>query len=469
MQLLNTISVALLALFAIPLVIALCIKSPQWIALPMMAVLVLFSSSTWGQLEVENTIYSRGVGELNFSLLNVLLFATGFALSLRKLTNRHMPALAPPIAPYFVGFALLLLAHVLVGLVAGIDFFRIVGYAGILNILNMLLFMYFLIEAFKQEHDQERLLSAILVLAGVRAIFGLVRYIWFEGDSANPYRNLEGLDMKLIFFDISDNFIASLGAFLAAWRLSMPGIKLSLVKRVGIVLFLLLEIVTVALSFRRSSLIGMALMFVFLLYRLPGRQRSQFLFFSVSILLVTALVFFQQRLQYASKGEGNFISAMIYDISPQKDLETENRFYELLAAARSLGPNWLTGLGSWGTFTGDQEILSYHFGKFDFVHSGFGHIILKTGLIGLFLFCGMLVKFVAYYFRHARHVTGSARLLSDAGVAGLLFWIPTLMIGTPIVEFRTMLLIGLSLALPFIAVGMPQRQAAQPLSIYSPR
>jgi hypothetical protein len=42
-------------------------------------------------------------------------------------------------------------------------------------------------------------------------------------------------------------------------------------------------------------------------------------------------------------------------------------------------------------------------------------------------------------------------LISDAGFAGFLFWIPTLLIGTPIIEFRTMLLIGLSLAMPFVA------------------
>ena len=40
------------------------------------------------------------------------------------------------------------------------------------------------------------------------------------------------------------------------------------------------------------------------------------------------------------------------------------------------------------------------------------------------------------------------------GFAGFLFWIPTLLIGTRIIEFRTMLLIGLTLALPFVAVGM---------------
>jgi len=452
MLLLNTLALSFFALLMIPMTVGLCLKSPRMVALPMIATLVLFSSSTWGQLQVENTIYSRGVGVLNFSLINMLLFVAGFSILLRKLAVPNSPHLAPPMSTYFIGFTALLCAHIVVGLVSGVAFFDIVSYTGIINVLNMFIFMYFVIMAYRSEKDHKKLLFAIVFLAGLRAIFGLVRFVWFGGDTANPYRNFERLDINIFFFDIADNFIASLAAFWAAWLLTSPRKKLALYKRLVLYLFLALEIAAVALSFRRSSLIGLALMFAFLLYRLPARRRSQFLLLSAGILLATALIFFQQRLQYNSTG--NFISALIYDISPEKDIETENRFYELLAAARSVGGNWLTGLGTWGTFTGDQEVLSYHLGKFDFIHSGFGHIILKTGLIGLLLFCGMLMKYASYYFKHCKSLTGHARLLADAGFAGFLFWIPTLLIGTPIIEFRTMLLIGLTLAMPFIAANI---------------
>ncbi len=460
MLLFNTIGLALLALLAIPAIIVICLKSPKIIALPMLAVLMLFSSSTWGQLQIENTIYSRGVGVLNFSLFNLLLFTAGLATLLRRLATPSYPQLAPPISPYFVGFAGLLLAHIVVGIISGINFFDIVGYSGIINVLNMLIFMFLVISAFRTAKDQKKLLFLIISLAGLRAAFGIIRYVWFGGDSANPYKNFEGLEMKLIFFDINDNFIASLAAFWAAWLLT-SGKKIAAIKRLSLYLFLALEIATVALSFRRSSLIGIALMFALLLYQLPNKRRTQFLLLATGILLTTALVFFQQRLQYSSHGDGNFISALIYDISPEKNIETENRFYELLAAARSIGHNWLTGLGTWGTFTGDQDILSYHFGKFDFVHSGFGHLILKTGLIGLFLFSTMLWKFATYYFRHRKFLAGNPRLIADMGFAGLLFWLPTLLIGTPIIEFRTMLLIGFTMALPFLAVSLKYPQSRQ--------
>jgi hypothetical protein len=224
-----------------------------------------------------------------------------------------------------------------------------------------------------------------------------------------------------------------------------------MLKRLSLILFLTLEIAAVALSFRRSSLFGLALMFCLLLYRLPSGRRLQFIVLALGLLAVTATVFFQQRLQFQNSGD--ILSALLYDVAPAKE-DGGKRFYELFAAAKSMGDNWLFGLGAWGKFTGDEEILAYHFGKFDFVHSGFGHIVLKTGIAGLLLFCALLLAYASFYFRQRKYLAGNPRLLADAGFAGFLFWIPTLLVGTPIIEFRTMLLIGLTLAMPFVAVGL---------------
>jgi preprotein translocase subunit SecF len=111
------------------------------------------------------------------------------------------------------------------------------------------------------------------------------------------------------------------------------------------------------------------------------------------------------------------------------------------------------GRGTWGTFSGDRDRLSYHGDDFTFVHSGFGHMVLKTGIVGLLLFCALLGTYIAFYMRHRNRLAGTARLIADSGFAGFLFWVPTLLIGTPIIEFRTMLLLGLSLSMPFIAAG----------------
>ena len=444
------------SLFVIPIVFGIFIKAPKLVVLGFIGVLFVFSDSTWGQLENESTVYSRGSGMFYFSLLNLVLLTAGIAALLKRLANPQLPQLAPPMAKYFAAFVFLMAAHVVVGLMQGIELEVILGYAGIINVLNMLVFMYLVIMAFDSEKDTHRLLLVIIALAALRALFGAVRYFVFDGDSANPYRNFEGLNIKIFFFDISDNFVASLGAFCAAWLLTAPELKLSWFKRILLFAFLVLEVAAVALSFRRSSLIGLGLMLLFLFLRLPGRRKLLFALLAAALLTVVASVFYENRLQFSNDND-SMLSSLIYDITPERSIR-DSRFYELYAAAQSMDGNWLFGRGTWGTFSGDRERLSYHGNDFGFVHSGFGHIVLKTGVIGLLMFCCLLGAYVAFYMRHRKYLAGSARLLADGGFAGFLFWVPTLLVGTPIIEFRTMLLMGMTLAMPFIAVGIRNYQ-----------
>lgn len=443
----------LLSLIVIAFIVGMVIQAPKLVALGFVGVLFMFADATYGKLQIEGSIYARGVGVFYFSMLHLALLVSGFAVLCKKLAVPGAPQLAPPLAKWFFALLFLMLCHVVVGLMQGVDLNVILGYNGFMNVLNMLVFMYVLIEAFKSDGDKERLLLAIIGLAAIRAMFGLVRYAFFGGDAANPYRNFDNLDIKLVFFEIGDNFVVSLGAFCAAWLLMSPHARLSGLKRLGLFALMIMQIAAVALSFRRSSLIGLALMFTLLVLRLPGRQRLIVMLFAAGFLSAIATVFFQQRLQYAEDSNtSGILSSLVFDIA-RADVE-DSRFYELYAAAKSLGDNWLIGLGSWGTFTGDDELLFYHGGQYDFVHSGFGHLILKAGVIGVLLFCGLLYAYAAHYFKSRKYLSGNALLISDAGFAGFLFWVPTLLVGTPIIEFRTMLLLGLTLAMPFVAVRL---------------
>ncbi|GAB3547063.1 hypothetical protein GCM10027343_25830 [Noviherbaspirillum agri] len=447
------------SLFVIPIIFGIFIKAPKLIVLGFIGVLFMFSDSTWGELTTQSNIYSRGAGMFYFSLLNLILITSGVAALLKRLANPQGPQLAPPITKYFLAFAFLVFAHVVIGLMEGIELNVILGYSGVINVLNMLVFMYLMIMAFDSGKDSWNLLMTILVLAAIRAVFGAVRFFLFDGDTANPYRNFEGLDIKIFFFDISDNFVASLAAFCAAWLLTSPGVKLSALKRILLMGILVLEVAAVALSFRRSSLIGLALMFAFLFLNIPGRRKFLFALLAGALLSAVAVVFFEHRLQFNTSG--GILESIIYDISPARGGIKNSRFYELYAAAQSMDGNWLFGRGTWGTFTGDRELLSYHGDDFSFVHSGFGHIVLKTGIVGLVLFSCILAAYVSFYFKHRKYLAGDPRLIADAGFAGFLFWVPTLLIGTPIIEFRTMLLLGFTMAMPFIAVGLHHYQVRQ--------
>ncbi len=430
------------------------------VALGFVAMLALFSSSTWGQLQEENTLYARGTGMFHFSLVNLMLWFAAAAVALRELGRRPLSPSSLPASPFpafIAGFGFLLFGHVAVGLLSGQPVLVILSYNGLLNVLNMALFSLLLLAALSDEAGRRQLLLTLLALAGVRAAFGLFRYAWFGGDSANPYRNFESLDIRLVYFDIGDNYIAALAAFCIAWLLTMPGVRLSLWRRSWLLALLAMEIAVVALSFRRSSLVGLALMFGVLLWRLPWQRRLLLAAAGTAALLTSAGALMRERLQHSivvsggSANSGGFLSSLLYDVGPQRATEV-SRFYELEAAAHSLQGSWLFGLGSWGSFRGNEEALDYHFGKFDFVHSGFGHLVLKSGAAGLLLFVALLVAVMLHYLRTRPALRGNSALLADAGIASLLFWLPTLLIGTPVIEFRTMLLIGLTLAMPYLAI-----------------
>jgi hypothetical protein len=199
-------------------------------------------------------------------------------------------------------------------------------------------------------------------------------------------------------------------------------------------------------------------MFLVLLWRLPWQRRIVSGGIGAFAMIVGAATLMRERLQF-NTNQGGFLSSLLYDVGPQRATEV-SRFYELEAAAKSLDGHWLFGLGSWGSFYGNEEALDYHFGKFDFVHSGFGHLILKSGFTGLLLFVALLAAFVSHYLKVRPELRGNSALLADAGAAGLLFWMPTLLIGTPVIEFRSMLLIGMTLTLPYLH---PRVMFARPL------
>ena len=369
----------LAAVLSLPIAIAVCLRAPMMVTLGFVTILCVFSSSTWGQLQEENTIYARGTGIFAFSILNLLLWTAAAAMLIRTQTQEWMIKtnglnLQSPFPLFLAAFSFMLLGHLVLGLMSGIDAIAVFGYNGIINVLNMTLFALLILSTINSEQHRRQLLIWLLGLAALRAVFGLVRYQFLGGDTANPYRNFEKLDLKLVYFDIADNYIAALAAFCIAWLLLMPGVRMSLHKRALLLGLFAMEIATVALSFRRSSLVGLGLMFAVLLWQLPWQRRILCGGVGIAAIMIGAATLMKERLQFNTQRTG-FLSSLLYDVGPGRATEV-SRFYELEAAAKSLDGQWLFGLGSWGTFYGNEDALDYHFGKFDFVHSGFGHLVL---------------------------------------------------------------------------------------------
>jgi hypothetical protein len=244
------------AILAIPCLFLVCIKRPNDLTLSFLAILFLFPASTWGQLDIENTIYSRGTGLLYFPLLNWLLWIAAIILftiqSKKPLIPKPPLTTNWPLTKYLQLFLILMLAHLMIGLMVGQDLSKILGLNGFINVINMLIMSWMIAVTHPTTKQQNRSLLILLGIAALRCIYGLMRYFLLDGDPTNPYRNFESLDIKLVYFDIADNYVAAFAAFCIAWLLWMPGKKLSLAVKIGLSGLFIAEILTVVLSFRRS-------------------------------------------------------------------------------------------------------------------------------------------------------------------------------------------------------------------------
>ena len=83
---------------------------------------------------------------------------------------------------------------------------------------------------------------------------------------------------------------------------------------------------------------------------------------------------------------------------------------------------------------------------------------MKTGLIGVVASLLVIVGVFRFIAKHSPRMAPRDRGVLLAGAAGLLFMLPTWLFGTPMIEFRTMQLLALALALPYLAVAVADRR-----------
>ncbi|MBX9604814.1 MAG: O-antigen ligase family protein [Gammaproteobacteria bacterium] len=404
-------------------------------------VLFFFPNVSWGVaagVEAMN-LYHRGTGYFYFSIVNLYLY--GLVVLGIYLWGRHNPAVdACNIRKYFLFLLMLFMVQVLIGTMENVPITKILSVRGTINTVNLGLFTMVLIRAINSPREVQRLASLILMCATVRGIFGMGRYLFFGGDIANVYDNVQKLGIKLTFFDINDGLVACLAAFIAAWRLFDKAVSAS--RKPLYLALVLLEIAIVALSYRRTGWGGLALAAVLFCFMQPVRLRIALLAGGVGLggLGLTALI----ARRFAKLSHGKDVGGMLfYDIKGVKD----GRFAELYQAFQTVAEHPVFGVGPWGGY-GPGPVQR------EFMHSGFLHMWLKSGLVGLLPFILMFLAFAWFGWSRRRDVPWSHRDTFGAGMAGILFMVPTLFTGTPIIEYRTMQIMALCMALPYLTYGV---------------
>lgn len=441
-------SIAILASF---------VANPKWPALALFLLFMNFINPSYGFLgDAPTNVYEWKPRFFPFPLLNFYLYAVFLAVLLHNAFARLHP-LRQAGGVWLLLFAILYAGHVLVGFNDDQTHWSFLfHHLGIINVVHMGMVMYIVTSVLSDnKKNLDGFIRVFLVIAVGRAIYGLVRFFLFGGDPQNGYAEL---GIKLTYWDLNEGLIASMAAFYLAYRLFINKTKLPTGLRIAFTLALAAEITVVLLSFRRTGLLGLALAALYFLSLLPWRKRILYATVAAALILPPSLAVVAYRAQETLGARQVDIWEAITQEDDTRSLglaERGSRFYELRVALRSVEDSPIFGVGSWKPFKigpGDSISLAFHRGNYHFVHSGFVHVLFKTGFLGLILFVGALVAAWRYAGRLRHAVDDRYRALLESYRAGLVFMLPTLAFGTPIVEMRTMLWLGMVLAVP-IAVA----------------
>lgn len=418
-----------------------------------LAFILYFPNASWGVVDTDasRNFYTRGTGMFYFSAVNILLFGLAF----QSVLGRGFGALS--VAKHNLGkialvFWLLFFGNIIVGVISGVRWFELIGYSGVLNVINFMLLFFVLMAAVQKSSDLDRFIDFFLFCAATRAVWGLVRFVAMGGDPANFYSNVQKIAIKLTFFDINDSLIATVAVFILAWRL-VHGLHDGRWRKWLYIGLIALELFVIVFSYRRTAWGGLALAAI--LFAMTQERRIRYPLYLAYFGFGLPLLAYKMLKRSGDAGAGgSFLERMLPDIAQGGSINFESgRFVELAAAWDSIKESPLWGLGVWGRYSGFRYTeLAWHRGDFGWMHSGVLHMMLKTGLIGVAV-SSMIVLLVFHCAKkNWRFLPKNESGLLLAGAAGLLFMIPTWLLGTPVIEYRTMQLLALCCALPYIAI-----------------
>ncbi len=428
-------------------------RTAGWWVAAYYVLLFCIPNNSYGLLDPlqDRNFYSRGTGTFFFSAINVLLFglalqaffARRFAHPIQVRHNLGVPALL---------LGLMMAGNVLVFTqLPEVRWFTLFGNSGLLHFMNFMLAFYVLVSALRAPEDLRRFVDLFLACVVLRGLWGLVRFAVLGGDPANFYSNFQSIDVRLTFFDINDSLLAAMALFLAMWRLAHGDVQ-RLWPRLALWAVVALELFIIVFSYRRTAWGGLALVALLLAFSLRGRWRwgllAGFALGGLPLLAYKMVV----RGTTQARG-GSLLERMLPDIIQGGQLNfSTGRFAELYAAWLTLKHDWVLGLGVWGQYDGFRfSELTWHRGDFSWMHSGLMHVWLKFGIVGVAIVLAATWLYVRFVWQQQRQALPPQRGMVLLGAAGAVFLLPTLLIGTPLIEFRTMQLLALCVALPYIA------------------
>lgn len=449
-----------LAAIAVLISVPLLVIRPRYVVLGFLALIIFFAMPMWGVAKGADifNLYYKGVGVLPLSILTLTLYGL-FGASL--VFWKAGPATRICRARwYLLAFSILFIGYVIVGVVVeDVAFTQATSLYGVINIFSMFLFMLILLRAFPEPKNLEQLVKFVLACVLLRGIWLLIRYVFFGGDPANAYETLQDVNVKLTSYDVADMIFAAIVVAYAAWQVTWNRKLLRARMHWFYMAVIAIELAVIALSFRRAVWIGLMFVAIHLTMRQPWRRRIQMFVISSALAFVT--FGFLAFLRLSKYSQGGYSGTLFYDLTVKGKISaTEGRFRELAVAFDTIKENIFLGVGPWGGY-------GYH-GLLEFMHSGPLHIWLKVGVVGLMLFLAALSSFVWFYLTKRKGIPPRHLGTFEAGFAAVLFTIPHFLVGSFMIEQRTLLAFGVALALPYLTYAAYGARRPHPLAPQRP-
>lgn len=428
-----------------------------------LALLLFFSYPGVNATKVFN-LYDRGTGQLpfNFVLIEVFLYIIALSIVIKEIAGGKRFISGVNLIPcnlykYFLAFNIIFGFYILWGIATGVPPSHIFSLRGVINITNMSIFIFIMLYIFRTGKDFERVKNFFIIFIALKGIWGLLRFLLLNGDPANMYAwATEGgvpYDIKVItFWDIGDNLTMGVCAFYALWALLFSGNEISRSKKFFFLTVAVICIFDIVFSYRRAAWGGLLILSTWLFLCLPQVKR---LVFGVPVLILCATLLIGVAAKRGSQGHGIF-----HDVRSEKTGEItakEGRFVELNMAWQSIKKNPIFGKGPWGKYArSDESEIGI---PSNLVHSAIVHMGLKMGLIGVLLFISFFYKYVQFWLTRRKELPLETRGFAEASFAGVLFLIPEHLFATSIIEFRTMVLFGFCMAVPYIHYYLYKKRA----------
>lgn len=396
-------------------------------------------------------IFGRGQGKYGISYVNLLLIFTAISIIVFQMIIKKQEdkgKIQCNLYKYFWVFNAVFFIYILWGITLGINKIDILSPKGVINITNLTILVFIMHRLFRTEKDLEQLKMFFLGSMLVRGIWAIGRFIFFGGDPRNPYANYSNIPVTLTMHDIGDGIIQCIALFYALWMLLNMGDKIKS-KKESLFYWMIASVglFNIVFSYRRTAWFGLLLALSWLILNLRVEKR---IFAGLVTLIIGAIIFTGVA---ANRFEAETVEkrkqGMFSDIHTKEGNITfkEGRFLELYMAWETIKDNILFGVGPWGEYKLNTKGSGV---RSSFTHSSVFHVLLKTGIVGLFVFILIFYSYIHFWLTKRKEISMHVRGFAEASFAGFIFFIPGILGGTPIIEYRHMMLIGFCLSIPYI-------------------